>query len=180
VKLALQLPTSAVASAWRGQPAVNPNRGVSARARDFRPDPAARSDLSGGMRVSGAVPRRNRETGAVAKPLRELAAQTKTPRLVASASSVNRRGTISRDPFSSSGGRIRTSDLRVMSPTSYQAALPRDLVEAYSRAAAERVKGETSVAPEPAAVADLQVVRGGGKWVRRILQTGRRGTVAAG
>src|SRR5205823_8675439 len=26
-----------------------------------------------------------------------------------------------------SGGRIRTSDLRVMSPTSYQAALPRDL-----------------------------------------------------
>ena len=26
----------------------------------------------------------------------------------------------------SSGGRIRTSDLRVMSPTSYQAALPRD------------------------------------------------------
>jgi hypothetical protein len=27
----------------------------------------------------------------------------------------------------SSGGRIRTSDLRVMSPTSYQAALPRDL-----------------------------------------------------
>jgi hypothetical protein len=28
--------------------------------------------------------------------------------------------------FSSSGGRIRTSDLRVMSPTSYQAALPRD------------------------------------------------------
>src|SRR5438552_589832 len=28
----------------------------------------------------------------------------------------------------SSGGRIRTSDLRVMSPTSYQAALPRDLV----------------------------------------------------
>jgi hypothetical protein len=29
--------------------------------------------------------------------------------------------------FGSSGGRIRTSDLRVMSPTSYQAALPRDL-----------------------------------------------------
>ena len=26
-----------------------------------------------------------------------------------------------------SGGRIRTSDLRVMSPTSYQTALPRDL-----------------------------------------------------
>src|SRR5947207_2807409 len=30
-------------------------------------------------------------------------------------------------PLRSSGGRIRTSDLRVMSPTSYQAALPRDL-----------------------------------------------------
>jgi hypothetical protein len=30
--------------------------------------------------------------------------------------------------FFNSGGRIRTSDLRVMSPTSYQAALPRDLV----------------------------------------------------
>ena len=29
-------------------------------------------------------------------------------------------------PMSSSGGRIRTSDLRVMSPTSYQTALPRD------------------------------------------------------
>ena len=29
-----------------------------------------------------------------------------------------------------SGGRIRTSDLRVMSPTSYQAALPRDLCDA--------------------------------------------------
>ena len=29
--------------------------------------------------------------------------------------------------FFNSGGRIRTSDLRVMSPTSYQAALPRDL-----------------------------------------------------
>ena len=32
-----------------------------------------------------------------------------------------------------SGGRIRTSDLRVMSPTSYQAALPRDLVRVDSR-----------------------------------------------
>ena len=31
----------------------------------------------------------------------------------------------------SSGGRIRTSDLRVMSPTSYQAALPRDLVLSF-------------------------------------------------
>src|SRR4051812_15969379 len=31
--------------------------------------------------------------------------------------------------FGSSGGGIRTSDLRVMSPTSYQAALPRDPVE---------------------------------------------------
>ena len=28
--------------------------------------------------------------------------------------------------FHTSGGRIRTSDLRVMSPTSYQTALPRD------------------------------------------------------
>ena len=30
--------------------------------------------------------------------------------------------------LTNSGGRIRTSDLRVMSPTSYQAALPRDLI----------------------------------------------------
>ncbi len=33
----------------------------------------------------------------------------------------------------SSGGRIRTSDLRVMSPTSYQAALPRDMFSLYFR-----------------------------------------------
>ncbi len=32
-----------------------------------------------------------------------------------------------------SGGRIRTSDLRVMSPTSYQAALPRDLLTNFRR-----------------------------------------------
>ena len=41
----------------------------------------------------------------------------------------NKKGTrIAASPFiiSSSGGRIRTSDLRVMSPTSYQTALPRD------------------------------------------------------
>src|SRR3954470_18107966 len=39
------------------------------------------------------------------------------------------RTRIAASPFvsRSSGGRIRTSDLRVMSPTSYQAALPRDL-----------------------------------------------------
>src|SRR6266699_2931462 len=39
-----------------------------------------------------------------------------------------KRTCINASPFSaiSSGGRIRTSDLRVMSPTSYQAALPRD------------------------------------------------------
>ena len=30
--------------------------------------------------------------------------------------------------FHTSGGRIRTSDLRVMSPTSYLAALPRDRI----------------------------------------------------
>src|SRR5947209_16469186 len=41
--------------------------------------------------------------------------------------------------LSSSGGRIRTSDLRVMSPTSYQAALPRDLVT-DSRFASASVK----------------------------------------
>src|SRR5436309_13667849 len=45
----------------------------------------------------------------------------------------NKKGTriCCKSPFgsSNSGGRIRTSDLRVMSPTSYQAALPRDLVE---------------------------------------------------
>ena len=39
----------------------------------------------------------------------------------------------------SSGGRIRTSDLRVMSPTSYQAALPRDR-ERYFRGLIWRVK----------------------------------------
>ncbi len=39
-------------------------------------------------------------------------------------------------PVSSSGGRIRTSDLRVMSPTSYQTALPRDQFRVSSRAVA--------------------------------------------
>src|SRR5277367_2373001 len=45
--------------------------------------------------------------------------------------SANKKGTrIAASPFRSfsSGGRIRTSDLRVMSPTSYQAALPRDRI----------------------------------------------------
>ena len=32
-----------------------------------------------------------------------------------------------------SGGRIRTSDLRVMSPTSYQTALPRDHINHLAR-----------------------------------------------
>ena len=36
-------------------------------------------------------------------------------------------------PKSNSGGRIRTCDLRVMSPTSYQAALPRILARHSSR-----------------------------------------------
>src|SRR5580658_4399677 len=40
----------------------------------------------------------------------------------------------------SSGGRIRTSDLRVMSPTSYQAALPRDHYLLNSRCPAGGVK----------------------------------------
>ena len=35
------------------------------------------------------------------------------------------KGAAKRAPFRSSGGRIRTCDLRVMSPTSYRAAPPR-------------------------------------------------------
>ncbi len=35
--------------------------------------------------------------------------------------------------MSISGGRIRTSDLRVMSPTSYQTALPRDQIRISPR-----------------------------------------------
>ena len=48
----------------------------------------------------------------------------------------NKKGTrIAASPFpmSSSGGRIRTSDLRVMSPTSYQTALPRDQIRVSPR-----------------------------------------------
>ena len=62
------------------------------------------------------------------KPLPERREQTKTPRRVTSASCVNLRVAISRNRCPSSGGRIRTSDLRVMSPTSYQAAPPREAI----------------------------------------------------
>jgi hypothetical protein len=39
-----------------------------------------------------------------------------------------KRNRLAAQNLRNSGGRIRTSDLRVMSPTSYQAALPRDLI----------------------------------------------------
>src|SRR5438045_7614970 len=52
-----------------------------------------------------------------------------------------KKGTrIAASPFqiASSGGRIRTSDLRVMSPTSYQAALPRDVGPIFSSPASHK------------------------------------------
>ena len=72
------------------------------------------------------------------KPLRE---KQKRRRCWASAFFVNRgAGWVCNRP-TNSGGRIRTCDLRVMSPTSYQAALPRNLYSHRSRPGGRRQGG---------------------------------------
>ena len=96
------------------------------RPETFSPEPSRTAKISCWCGVSAESHLPSAGMRATLKPLPELREQTKTPRRVASASCVNRRVAISRNRCSSSGGRIRTSDLRVMSPTSYQAALPRD------------------------------------------------------
>src|SRR5688572_28227247 len=65
-----------------------------------------------------------------------------------------------------SGGRIRTSDLRVMSPTSYQAALPRDLCfrSYYARPACQvRLHSETAITSPKGALQSVDCVAGGRK-----------------
>lgn len=100
----------------RPEPALNPNGGVSTETRDFSAVCARTGPRAGQTWVSTSPPPRPGETTPRRKPLRVLAQQTRTPRLVASAFRVNWRVAVSRGRRSSSGRRIRTSDPGVMRP----------------------------------------------------------------
>jgi hypothetical protein len=85
------------------------------RSETLGPNHPAISASGHHVEVSALPSRKVGEITPSGKSLQALGKQTKTPRRLASALCLNQRVSISRNRHLSSGGRIRTSDLRVMS-----------------------------------------------------------------